>query len=245
MTQFTTEQLIERREAHNEITNLVGRLSFLEILHDAQGIWESCWCKETEGLSLGLNDGYYVGAEAVEAYYNALSTLGRARAGVAKNLHPDVFRNCSPDDMRGVGSLSALNFTTPVLEIAGDGNTAKGLWYSPGQVTVAAPDGVHCRWVYAKYGVDFIREGDEWKIWHLFIGEDFSIQPGERMKDIPVPDAYDASPRPDVSLPMRAYTSRYNASPYPAIPAPYNTFDACFGNGPEGNPNYRKDGDLR
>jgi hypothetical protein len=46
----------------------------------------------------------------------------------------------------------------PVIEIAGDGQTARGVWESPAVVGGSA---------WQRYGVDFIRTNAGWKIWHL------------------------------------------------------------------------------
>jgi hypothetical protein len=61
---------------------------------------------------------------------------------------------------------------TPVIEVAGDGKTAKGLWYSIGIGVRASVknDGTYTKsteWMWEKYAVDFIKEDGKWKIWHL------------------------------------------------------------------------------
>lgn len=43
-------------------------------------------------------------------------------------------------------------------------------------------------------------------------------------------------------IPMDAYSLKYNYSFYPPLPEPYYSFDECVSNGPEGNPNYKKEG---
>jgi hypothetical protein len=83
-----------------------------------------------------------------------------------------------------VGKLILHYTTTPVIEVAADGRTAKGVWimagtesgltdpdvarespdymFSPGEV-----DGkkVWAHWVWCKYAIDFLRQEGEWKIW--------------------------------------------------------------------------------
>jgi hypothetical protein len=61
---------------------------------------------------------------------------------------------------------------TPVIEVAGDGKTAKGIWYSIGLAVRGSVDengntSVGTGWMWEKYGVDFIKEDGGWKIWHL------------------------------------------------------------------------------
>jgi hypothetical protein len=63
------------------------------------------------------------------------------------------------------GQLHVHSMLTPVLEIAADGKTAKGVWDSFGpNISTGTEVG---SWLWVKYGVDFIREDDAWKIWHM------------------------------------------------------------------------------
>ena len=73
-----------------------------------------------------------------------------------------------------------------MIEVAADGTTAKGIWLMSGtesgltepDVAEHLPDWVFsagevdgkriwAHWVWAKYGVDFLKQGDEWRIWHF------------------------------------------------------------------------------
>jgi len=70
------------------------------------------------------------------------------------------------------GNFFMRTLTTPIIEIAGDGKTAKGLWYSIGQSVRGSIDesgkiSVGTGWMWEKYGVDFVKENGKWKIWHL------------------------------------------------------------------------------
>lgn len=85
-----------------------------------------------------------------------------------------------------VGKLILHTTTTPVIEVAGDGETAKGVWlmagtesgltdpevakdspdfmYSPGEVLGKK---VWAHWVWCRYAIDFLRQDGEWRIWKL------------------------------------------------------------------------------
>jgi hypothetical protein len=53
----------------------------------------------------------------------------------------------------------------PVVEVAGNGKTAKGVWLGIGLLA-----GVEsATWEWDKYGVDFIKEDGKWRIWHHHI----------------------------------------------------------------------------
>lgn len=70
--------------------------------------------------------------------------------------------------------------TTPVVEIAEDRQTAKGIWYTPGIVGEYKEDGTNnSQWMWEKYGVDFVRENGEWKVWHMKVYTDWSSPIGE------------------------------------------------------------------
>jgi SnoaL-like domain len=85
------------------------------------------------------------------------------------------------------GKLIYHFLASPIIEVAEDGQTAKGMWLMSGlesglttpEAAAGAPDFMYAKnveidgkkvWmheVYAKYGVDFIKQDGEWKIWHF------------------------------------------------------------------------------
>lgn len=73
----------------------------------------------------------------------------------------------------GVGDEYVMHTQeTPVIEVAGDGKTAKGIWYSIGLAVRGSVDdngntSISTGWMWEKYAVDFAYEDGEWKIWHL------------------------------------------------------------------------------
>ena len=101
-----------------------------------------------------------------------------------------------------------------------------------------------------------MKEDGQWKIWHLFIGTDFAVPAGQDLKgdtileqerkiaagEMEKPKNPMADCKDPNFIPMDAYSLKYNYSFYPAIPEPYYSFDECVSNGPEGNPNYKKEG---
>jgi hypothetical protein len=64
-----------------------------------------------------------------------------------------------------VGMMHIHPMSTPVIEIAGDGKTAKGVWDSFGP-DIASSDELG-NWLYVKKAVDFVKEDGVWKIWHM------------------------------------------------------------------------------
>lgn len=84
------------------------------------------------------------------------------------------------------GKLLLHYTTTPVIEVAEDGETAKGVWVMNGlesgltdpEVAGNVPDfffepnevlgkKVWAHWVWCEYGIDFLKQDGRWKIWHF------------------------------------------------------------------------------
>jgi hypothetical protein len=66
------------------------------------------------------------------------------------------------------GALWYHMLTTPYIEVSADGQTAKGIFMSFGNVSGEIhPGQPMSQWTEEKYGMDFIKEDGHWKIWHL------------------------------------------------------------------------------
>ena len=74
---------------------------------------------------------------------------------------------------------------SPVIEIAEDGMSAKGLWYMPGFVLRYddGEDTAAVRWVWKKCGGDFVYEDGQWKIFHLQVCTDMSVEEPDAWTD--------------------------------------------------------------
>jgi hypothetical protein len=160
---------IERLEAEAqagkdraEVANLFSRYMYLHnAFQDAQII--PLWAKEgTPGMAAEYSNlGRYTTYDSIMEYH----------------------RN-RPNP---VGKLIFHYLANPVIEVAGDGETAKGMWIMTGlesgltkpENAEHMPDWMHVPevtvdgkrvWmhkVYAKYGIDFIKQDGAWKIWHF------------------------------------------------------------------------------
>jgi hypothetical protein len=157
-----------------------------------------------------------------------------------------------------VGGFGIHMNTTPVIVVAGDGKTAKGIWYSPGpmmnftgQKDKDGNDLAAGSVFFEKYGADFVKEDGDWKIWHIQMYYDYVFpipsdwtKPGAKQQ-AQAPPAEDQKgkasapatgiPGPEIPKPTRA-----NPNPYaqwspkrvstlePKIPVPYYTFSETF-----------------
>jgi hypothetical protein len=70
-----------------------------------------------------------------------------------------------------IGSMFEHTLASPVIEVAGDGKTAKGVWMSPGHETNRneTTGKLQAWWCWSKYGCDFVKEDGVWKLWHYHV----------------------------------------------------------------------------
>ena len=120
--------------------------------------------------------------------------------------------------------------STPVIEVAGDGKTAKGVWISPGHETGTVKGKLKAHWAWLKYGADFVREDGKWKFWHLRVFGIFFTPYDKSWVESSLPPG-GAVPLPDELKPDRTTTYWTSYSPtgktelIPAPPDPYETWD--------------------
>lgn len=115
---------------------------------------------------MGMNIGY----DAVWDFYvsSKENTLKQNLEDISK-IYPEI-KNV-PENLGIGGEWASHSQTTPIIEVAGDGKTAKGIWVSPGlQMSAQVMDGKVSKrggWFWEKYAADFVKEDGKWKIWHI------------------------------------------------------------------------------
>ena len=131
--------------------------------------------------SFGQNQGYYVGYDAIYEAYATGHWNNWITAAKRYCQQKGIDTTGMTDDeiceiYGGVGQLLLHVTTTAIIEVAEDGKTAKGYWYSPGMI---AETGMAGNSIWEAYGADFVKENGEWKMWHLHMYTDFMCQFGE------------------------------------------------------------------
>jgi hypothetical protein len=160
------DRIAERARDRGEIENVFAHYMYLHNAFQDEKI-KALWARRgTPGISAQYsNVGVYTDYDKIMAYHS-----GRP----------------SP-----VGKLVFHYLTTPMIEVAEDGQTAKGVWIAAGvesglmsrEQAAQAPEflfekgertgnevhgkRVWAHWVQMKYPVDFIRQDGQWKIWHF------------------------------------------------------------------------------
>lgn len=205
-----------------EIANLMGRYIYRhEVDKDAEFL-DTTYALKTPGVSAEVaNGGVYLG-EGIRRMF----------------VRPPGMESFSMK-----GGLFTHPLTTPVIEVAGDGKTAKGIWISPGYETGAGDPETKkpmACFVYTKYGVDFVKEDGKWKVWHYHVFRVFMTP-----WNIPFTEEWDknvrekemekfaAGMKPDLPTSYdHPYSMDTEPEMVPAPPEPYETFDETFSYGP-------------
>jgi hypothetical protein len=238
-------QKAQQADDYREIQNVFAKHSYY---YAAQEQWlelETAWAKKRDDISYGHNHGYYYGREAVYNYYGKKNEDRRKQTlEMVSRLYPEV-ENIPENE--GVGDMVIHTLTTPVIEIAGDRQTAQGVWMSVGLASRVGQDGnPQYNWFWEKFGVDFVREDGEWRIWHFQIYSDAGFSenmggslgrpPGGEVKPAGEPGA---GPPPQGEGPPQGMQSDMNRivqmyemySPtrvpqnVPRLPEPYETWE--------------------
>ena len=210
------------------VSNLMGALTFLNCYKRHRRAFQD-WSENEPTLT--LNNGKYVGYEAVKSFfvdYNEAQTKWANQ--VMRDLFPEELGGKSDEEIWAVGSNTVLTFTTPIVEIAFDGKTAKGLWYIFGETTEVYSEGPKAAWNFGRCAVDFIKEDGQWKIWHMTVFTDIespvkqnwgsSTMYAHEGVEIPAPT--------EAGEFYQGYGAEYVSTLNPPYPEPYDTFANTF-----------------
>ena len=203
------ERTVARLDAESKIRNLMGRYSFYLTAGRYDNIVE-LFAKKAPDVRTEMSWGVYDGIEGIRRCYSVFHAK----------------------EIVGPGVMAVHALTTPVIEVAGDGKTARAVWISPGHITGGpfTPDNsIKAHWAWMRYGNDFILEDGEWKIWHLHVFGIFMCPVEKSWAELG--DMHAAPPMPPEYAPDRPPTYSWGYHPdavtelVPAPPLPYETFD--------------------
>ena len=238
---MTLEQMVTRWEDRREIQNLMGRYTYALLLKQEKEIYDTFWCQKAPEPCLGFNEGYYKGREAVKGYYEALHRRNLLRTRLIMEDFPEQTQARTPEELYGCGVLDHKPLGNQVIEIAEDGQTAKGFWYVVGKEDEYGASGPLSYWTFGMFGVDFVWEDGQWRIWHLTYvedirtpcGESWAVKPREREPNPHYrPMAEFQLPAPTRPEPVRArYTPARPFTKLLPLPEAYRTFAETFSYG--------------
>lgn len=239
--QWNSEELLTRWEKRRALQNLMVRFFSQDYLMRRENkMYDTYWSK-ADDVCLGVNNGYYQGAAAVQAYYQGLADRTALESKLIQQKYAAQVGSLSAEEAYGIGIMDMKSLVAPVIEIAADGATAKGIWTIHGMNTKLTAAGQVSYWERAYVAGDFVWEDGAWKVWHLLYVQDLDAPSGTNWAD-PAPE-YPADPAyaaladfqfPEPNVKMTVYETYSAARPFyapPAYPEPYETFAETFSYG--------------
>jgi len=139
------ERDVTRCKDYIAISNMHNRYNHLCLGHYWDIIVDEMFAKKTPGVKAEIvESGVFYGLEGVRKVF--CEVLGKL--------------------YNYQGNLALHELTTPVIEVAKDGKTAKGMWYTWGANTFYDPvKGTIAIWQVIKYNHVFVKEDGKWKFW--------------------------------------------------------------------------------
>ena len=239
--QWNSEELLTRWEKRRALQNLMVRFFSQDYLMRRENkMYDTYWSK-ADDVCLGVNNGYYQGAAAVQAYYQGLADRTALESKLIQQKYAAQVGSLSPEEAYGMGIMDMKSLVAPVIEIAADGATAKGIWTIHGMNTKLTAAGQVSYWERAYVAGDFVWEDGAWKVWHLLYVQDLDAPSGTNWAD-PAPE-YPADPAyaalvdfrfPEPNVKKTVYETYSATRPFyapPAYPEPYETFAETFSYG--------------
>jgi len=238
--QLTLEQKIQKASDYAEINNVFALHEYYH--HVPTKEFDMIFAQKQPDVSFGQNQGIWVGRDNVrKSYVGQTKEQQKKKLAALRKWHPDI-----PNDIKyaASGELGFHMLTTPLIEIAEDGKTAKGMWYTPGFMTMFNDQNGkwNAGWMFEKYAIDFIKEDGKWKIWHFNALCDFFtpyekswVDSSEERRLNPALGPVGPSGKRDMpGLGTVDYsTRRVQAMDFPKPPEPYRTFSETFSYGPK------------
>lgn len=235
----------ERAMAVIEVQNCMSKHAYYHQVGQHLEEMEDIWVKEDGAYAKTAHWGGYQGIELLKEYYGYYNLENKKKALEEISKVSEVEN--VPENI-GAGNEYVIHMqTTPVIEIAGDGKTAKGIWYTPGiAIRVVIIDGkpeVSGTWMFEKYAVDFAKEDGKWKIWHFGnygepgppgwgpTAQAAQAPPRDQALDAGVQTAASARPQPNNpnhGIPTQSWSPTLVPQIIPKFPEPYYTFSETF-----------------
>ena len=239
---LSSEELLTKWEKRRAIQNLMVRFFSEDYLMRRENkMYDTYWSKAAD-VCLGVNNGYYQGASAVKSYYKGLEERTKMESALIQKKYPQRLAGLSEEEVYGAGIMDMKSLVAPVIEIAGDDATAKGIWTIHGMNTKLTPSGQVSYWERAYVAVDFVWEDNQWKVWHLLYVQDLDtpsgsdwVGPYPEYPEVPeYAEAVKSFQFPEPNVKMTVYETYSANRPFyapPAYPEPYETFAETFSYG--------------
>ena len=232
--------LTERFEDRREIKNLMGKYVTSCLLCKEDTIVDDLFCSRDD-ISLGFNNGFYAGREAVKEYFKAVCAATEKKSKCLQKIFPEQLGGLSDEKLYGVGPFKAEPLTSFYMQEAEDLQTAKAIWMCEGSITDISEKGPVTNWTWGYYAADFIKENGQLKLWHVLRVEETHAPNGTDWGNPtnPYPELPEFAELKDLYIPEpnvkqqvhELFSPKRSSAKCPPLPKPYKTFAETFSYG--------------
>jgi len=251
MTRETLEEKVRRLEKMaqqaqdvQEIQNVMSRHCFLDASDQTRLQVDEVWAHKAPDVCTAHSQIRSVGLDSLYQLADMHDKMAEDHIDQVHKLFPEI-----PKENRDlVGWMKMHTLCSPYIIVAGDGQTAKGTWESPGFATMPMNGKLQAVWMWERFAADFIKEDSKWKLWHFNAMSQFNT-PYEKswvmsalelnVMGGPLNGPPGGGPELPALSPVRnePYNPRKLCGPlspnFPPQPVPYETFSETFSYGPE------------
>jgi len=141
------------------------------------------WAQKAKDITFAGNGYIYKGDIAVHqnTYGYGTGTKNNSETQTASQM----IQQAAP------GNTSFRTLNTPIIVVAGDGQTAKAFWYTIGWSADIRDGKGSSSWSMEKYGIDFLKEDGAWKIWHFHVYNDWDVPMGKDLAEYAIEQSKD------------------------------------------------------
>jgi hypothetical protein len=224
---------IQRIEEAQAIQNLISLETYLFEAREHEKRF-ALFAQKTPGLTVELSGrGVFEGVESARrTIVDTEKMFDESHGRAMRTTYADVQFPCD-----AAGRLDTQLTGTPMIEVAGDLETARAMWImlsawtTTMEGTWGAPE---ARWAWNKAAADFVKEDGEWRFWHyvrnpIFMTEYTQSWVDRSLKAPRMPqqmhfDMHGAQPDRLPSKQYSPYSITRAPSLFPPPPEPYETF---------------------
>ena len=218
------ETAAAKADAYRQVVNAQGSHNWGYYQHLHKDELDQYWAQTVDSIVYAHGREAFYGRESTYQYY--IETPKQMCANGRVNALKNYGMRFDPPDGPGYRVHNVIS--SPVVEISGDGQTAQGIWMAHTFMSQMNADGsASPSFGLAKYGDEFFKENDVWKMWHRRDYVD-SMLPCNMLEELPFENNI---PVVDMGIKTIAQKGDMIYHPYsctyrePAIPQPYETWD--------------------
>lgn len=157
------ERAADKADAYRQVVNAQCSHNWGYYQHLHKEELDQYWAQTVNDIVYAHGQEAFFGRESTYQYY--IETPKQMCANGRKNAEKNYGMQFDPPEGPGYRVHNVIS--SPVVEIAGDGRTAQGIWMAHTFMSQMSADGSAMpSFGLAKYGDEFLLEPDGWKMWH-------------------------------------------------------------------------------